>query len=98
LKLLIIVSSILLPLIMFYLQNKSRLFRISVNIIAIMATIIAGSIVSTAIVQVLIDDEVFMTTIHAILLNPLFLITGAYLGIFIIYRLLMLTVNERNHE
>ncbi|MFJ7733658.1 transposase [Lysinibacillus sp. NPDC097231] len=70
-------------------------FRFFFNVAAVVATIIFGCIAATSIYQVIADDAVFMTTIHAIFLNPFFLITGAYLGVFLIYRLLLLAMHER---
>lgn len=95
-KVLLVISSIAIPIIMFYLQNEWIKSRMIFNVIAVISTSIFGNIASTSIYQIIVDDAVFMTTIHAIFLNPFFLITGAYLGIYIIYRLLILTVNEKN--
>lgn len=94
-KFLFVISSIGIPVIMFYLQNKWKMFCLMFNIVAVISTIIFTNIASTSIYQIIVDDAVFMTTIHAIFLNPFFLITGAYLGIYIIYRLLILTANEK---
>ncbi|MDW0118565.1 transposase [Sporosarcina thermotolerans] len=94
-KVLLVIASITFPIIMFYLQNKNIKFRITFNITAVISAIVFGSIASTSIFQILIDNTVFMTAIHAIFLNLFFLITGAYLGVFIVYRLLILTMAER---
>lgn len=94
-KILLVVSSIAFPIVMFFLQNHSKLFRMIFNIIAVISTLILGNIAATSIYQILIDNTIFMTTIHGIFLNPYFLITGAYLGAFIIYRLVVLTLDER---
>ena len=94
-KILLIVSSIAFPIIMFFLQNRIRIFRMIFNIIAVIATLVFGNIASTSIYQIIIDNAVFMTTIHSIFLNPYFLITGAYLGVFTIYRLMILSLDER---
>ena len=94
-KILLVIASISFPIIMFYLQNKNIKFRIIFNVTAIISAIIFGNIASTSIFQILIDNAVFMTAIHGIFLNPFFLITGAYLGVFIVYRLLILTMAER---
>ena len=94
-KILLVIASISFPIIMFYLQNKNIKFRVIFNITAVISAIIFGNIASTSIFQILIDNAVFMTAIHGIFLNPFFLITGAYLGVFIVYRLLILTVDER---
>lgn len=57
------------------------------NILAVIFVIIFGSIASTSIYQIIIDDAVFMTKIHGLFLNELFLISGAYIGVFTIYYL-----------
>jgi len=80
---------------MLYLQHKSDKFKMIFNIVAVISTIIFGSIASTTIYQIIVDDTVFMTTIHAIFLNPFFLVTGAYLGVFFIYRLIIMALEER---
>lgn len=80
---------------MLYLKHKSHSFRTFFNIVAIISIIIFDSIASTSIYQIIIDGEVFMTTIHSLFLNPVFLVTGAYLGTFIVYRLMMLTLEEK---
>nr|WP_103977590.1 transposase [Lysinibacillus sphaericus] len=94
-KLLIILSSIVVPIIMLLLQYKSNSVHSLWNVLAVFALIIFGSIASTSIYQIIVDGAVFMTTIHAIFLNPLFLVVGAYLGVFMIYRLLLLTWKEK---
>jgi len=80
---------------MFYLQNKNIKFRVIFNITAVISAIIFGNIASTSIFQILIDNAVFMTAIHGVFLEPFFLIAGAYIGVFIVYRLLILTMAER---
>ncbi|MBZ5751909.1 transposase [Metabacillus rhizolycopersici] len=94
-KILLVVSSIAFPILMFFLQNHRKIFRMIFNITAVISTLIFGNIAATSIYQILIDNAVFMTTIHGIFLNPYFLITGGYLGVFIIYRLMVLTWDER---
>ncbi len=96
-KVLIIASTIAVPTLMLYLQYLSDRFRLFFNVVAIISSIIFGCIAATSIYQIIVDDAVFMTTIHAIFLNPLFLVVGSYLGMFIIYRLLLLTVDEKKH-
>ncbi|MFJ6210576.1 transposase [Lysinibacillus sp. NPDC092081] len=94
-KILLVSSSIVVPVVMLYLQHKNDKFKMIFNIAAVISTIIFGSIASTKIYQIIVDDAVFMTTIHAIFLNPVFLVTGAYLGVFIIFRLMILTLEDR---
>ncbi|MEK3764804.1 transposase [Solibacillus sp. FSL K6-4121] len=94
-KIILVVSSIIVPLIMVYIRNKISKSAILFNILAVIFVIIFGSIASTSIYQIIIDDAVFMTKIHGLFLNELFLISGAYIGIFVIYRLMVLTMKER---
>ncbi|WP_409369661.1 transposase [Lysinibacillus sp. 38-6] len=94
-KLLLIVLSIMVPLVMLLLQSKSMIARTAFNVLAVLATILFGGIASTSIYQIIVDDAVFMTTIHAIFLNSLFLITGAYMGVYLLYRLLLWTWQEK---
>ncbi len=93
-KLLLVISSIIGPALMLYLTRKSKTFNTIFTVGAVIAAIIFGSIASTSVYQIIIDNAVFMTAIHAIFLNPAFLITGGYLGIFIIYRLIKLALDE----
>lgn len=94
-KLLLVVMSILLPITMYVLQRFFRKIRILFNFAAILSTLIFGNIASFAIYEILKDQTVFMTNIHAVFLNPYFLLTGGYLGIYILYRLLMMTETNR---
>lgn len=95
LKFLLVASTVIVPAIMLFLSSKSDKLQMVFNSIAVLSIIIFGSIASTSIYQIIRDDEVFMTTIHALFLNPAFLVTGSYLGVFIIYRLMKLTLVER---
>ncbi|OAB39924.1 transposase [Paenibacillus macquariensis subsp. defensor] len=94
-KLLIILGSIVMPIAMFVIQKGWIKWRIYFNVVAVMSAVIFGEIAALAIYEILKDNTVFMTHIHAIFLNPLFLITGAYLGIYFLYRLLCLLYEER---
>ncbi|MCD8510022.1 MAG: transposase [Bacillus sp. (in: Bacteria)] len=90
-KLIMISLSIFLPIVMFYTQKKLLIAHRLFTIVAIASALLFGNITALSIYEVLGDNTVFMTTIHGILLNPLFLISGGYLGIYGIY-LLCLTL------
>ena len=94
-KLLLVLSIIIVPGVMLYLARKNKQVKTAFNGLAVVSTIIFGSIASTAIYQVIADNTVFMTTIHALFLNKVFIISGAYMGLFIIYRLVILTLEEK---
>lgn len=90
-----ILGSISLPLLMLYSQKISTKFNLVYNILAIIAILVFGNITSLSIYKVIKENSVFMTTIHAIFLNPFFLITGAYIGIYVLYRMLLLSMEEK---
>ncbi|WDU81446.1 transposase [Lysinibacillus sp. G01H] len=89
-------ATIGIPSLMVYLQHKWASFRFLFNILGVIAAILFSTIASTAITNIILEDVVFMTTIHAVFLNPVFLITGAYVGLYLIYRFIMITIHERD--
>lgn len=88
-KFIIVLASIVLPIVMCYLKAKIATFHIIFNAFAIIAALIFGNIAAISIYNVIVDNTLFMTTIHGIFLNPLFMITGAYLGIYMVYLLII---------
>ncbi|HDR7794813.1 TPA: hypothetical protein QCY19_003471 [Bacillus luti] len=82
---------------LFYLFAKQPKVRITLHICAYFALYVLGTILSINIYDILMQDLVFMTTIHGILLNPFFLISGAYIGIYILYLLLSHIIAERTN-
>lgn len=93
-KILLIVGSVTLPVIMFYTQKFWLKLRNIYNLIAIIAVLIFGNIASLSIYKIIKEDTVFMTNIHGIFLNPIFLMTDSYIGIYVLYRLLLLNMEE----
>lgn len=55
-----------------------------------------STIIAFTVYDALIHDTVFMTTVHRILLNPLFVITGSYIGIYILYLLLQKSLSKEH--
>ncbi|MGG3564358.1 transposase [Neobacillus rhizosphaerae] len=93
-KFILILGSIVAPLLLVILQKVQPKLRLLFNIVAILSALVFGNISSVAIYEIIKDDTVFMTNIHGIFLNPLFLLTGAYLGIYFIYRMVLWTLDE----
>ncbi|KAB0442789.1 transposase [Lysinibacillus fusiformis] len=91
----IIVTIIVIPALMVYLQQKSDKMRLVFNAIGVVSAILFGYIAATSITQIILEDMVFMTTIHAVFLNPIFLLTGAYLGLFFIQYMIDITIHFR---
>ncbi|GAB6433513.1 hypothetical protein bcgnr5390_49350 [Bacillus luti] len=86
-KLLIGTLPIILSFIFYWLAKRPTI-HVALHISAYLALYVLGTIISINIYDVLIQDLVFMTSIHGILLNPFFLIAGAYIGIYTLYLLL----------
>ncbi len=93
-KFLIVFGSIVVPIAMLMIQWKWIKWRIVFNVASVLSTLILGNISALAIYEILRDNTVFMTSIHAIFLNPMFLLTGAYLGVYLVYRLMLMTYEE----
>ncbi|MED0857515.1 hypothetical protein P4T44_24250, partial [Bacillus pseudomycoides] len=62
--------------------------RAFLDICAYLSLYILGILITFNIYDVVLHGLVFMTTIHSILLNPLFLLTGAYVGVYSLYLLI----------
>lgn len=90
----LVLASILLPLTMFYLRKKWAMLHAVFNVIALVSMLVFGNIAAVAVYQIIRDNTVFMTNIHAIFLNPFFLMTSSYFGIYIIYQLLNATLKS----
>lgn len=93
-KLLFIIGSIVAPFLMFLSRKIWHKLRLFYNVAALLSALVVGNILSLAIYSVIKDQTVFMTHIHGILLNPFFLLTGSYLGVYFIYRMVVWTFDE----
>ncbi|MFC4403871.1 transposase [Gracilibacillus xinjiangensis] len=91
---LLIAGSIVLPFVMFLARKKWDRIQIVYNVAALIALLLFGNLASVSIYQIIRDNTVFMTNIHGLFLNPFFLITGAYLGLYAIYQLINLSVKS----
>lgn len=91
---LIIAGSMLTPLLMFSLYMYWPQSKLVLNLLALISALIFGILSALAIHEMIKDNTVFMTNIHGLFLNPVFLITGAYIGVYFLYRLIILTFNE----
>lgn len=91
---LLIFSSVVLPLLMFLMAKKWTTLSFIFNLVALLSLLIFGNIASISIYKIIRDSTVFMTNIHAIFLNPFFLVTASYLGLYVTYLLLNLILKN----
>ena len=87
-KIVIVLLSIVIPVAMLLVARKGGMWERLFDAVAVLAAIVAGNIAAIAVYQIIRDNTVFMTSIHGIFLNPFFLVTGAYLGLYYTYCLL----------
>lgn len=93
-KFFIVLASILLPVLMVFSAKRWNKVERIFNWVALVSSITFGNIAATSVYEILKDNTVFMTNIHGIFLNPYFLITGSYLGIYLIYQLLHIAIKR----
>ncbi|TFJ91963.1 transposase [Lentibacillus salicampi] len=93
-KLFLVAGSIVLSVVMYLTQNHWYRLRFIFNVAAVICALIFGNITSLSIYQIIKDGTVMMTAIHAVFLNPLFLMTGSFLGLYMIYRILAAVIEE----
>ncbi|KAB8135763.1 transposase [Gracilibacillus oryzae] len=91
---LLIIGSIALPAIMFWAGEKWEKVPFVFNLAALVSLLIFGNLASVNIYQIIKNNTVFMTNIHGLFLNPFFLITASYLGIYLIYQLINKTLKS----
>lgn len=94
---LISLMAILIPFLMVWslkwIKNLHRIY----NLLALVSLYLFSITTAIYVLRTIMDQTVYLTTIHSILLNPFFTITGAYFGNYILYRLLLLTCFEWKH-
>ncbi|MEC0372430.1 transposase [Paenibacillus chibensis] len=84
----LIAAFIVVPFPMTALAVRFRVVRYALHLLALVCYYTVGSIITAAVYSNRAHDTVFTTDVHNVLLNPWFLFTGAYLGLYIPYRLL----------
>ncbi|MCP8968910.1 hypothetical protein [Ectobacillus ponti] len=68
--------------------------RLLLHVLAYICAYIFGAILSITIYEVRRNHTVFMTEVHEVLLNEVFLLCGAYLGAYGLYMLLRLIMEQ----
>lgn len=94
-KIMLVIGSIALPIFMFFTQKRWGRLRDIYHIIAMIAVLVFGNIASLSIYTIIKEGTVFMTAIHGIFLNPFFLMAGSYIGVYVLYGLLLLSAENQ---
>lgn len=75
-----------------------KTWRIVYDVLAVLCAYIFGIISTLAIYEILRDETVFMTNIHAVFQNGWFLFSGAYLGSYGMYVIQLWTLKQLRQE
>ncbi|GAB6991484.1 transposase [Paenibacillus pini] len=92
----IIASFIVIPFVMAFVSALSIIFRTIIHALALLSIYVSGSIVAAAIYRTRSHDTELTTDVHHVLLNPWFLFTGAYLGLYVPYLIMTRLWKEQN--
>lgn len=84
----LVLGTVLVPLAMMLAEMRIVILRLGYDILALLSSIGFGIVAAVAVYDVISSGTVFMTTVHQVFLNPFFLLTGAYLGVYVVYLLL----------
>lgn len=93
-KLVIWLTALMIPVAMAFMGYYWRSAHVMMAAAASLSAYVVGGILGTTIYDVIRNDTVFMTEVHKVFLNPFFLITGAYLGVYLLYGLLLFTAQS----
>lgn len=93
-KFVLIIGSFAAPVLMLFWQKAWPRLHFYIHALAILSALVFGNIATIAIYDIIVDQTVFMTNVHGVFLNPYFLLTGAYLGVFFLYKLLLWAFDE----
>lgn len=93
-SIIIVVLTLLIPPIMLICAWPFTMCRALFHVLAVGCAYTFGIISALSVYEILRDETVFMTNIHAIFKNELFLLSGAYLGSYGIYLMLRCMLRE----
>ncbi|MCQ6559676.1 hypothetical protein [Paenibacillus mendelii] len=72
---------------MYWLRGIGRPWQLIVDGVGLVAYCGFAVEISRTVIRVLVDDTVFMTQVHEVLLSTVFLLSGAYIGMYGLCRL-----------
>jgi len=87
-KIVLIAAFIAVPFVMAGLAHRNRALATALHLLAVLSFFVAGSIFAAVMYEVVKQGTQLTSQIHAVFLYPSFLIAGAYIGVYIPYRLL----------
>lgn len=95
LKIPIFLSTLILPLLMLWSTKWSKVFAPIYNVLAFISLYLFSVTVALYVLDTILEEKVYNTTIHGILLNPFFIISGGYFGMYALYQILRLIFSRK---
>ncbi|MFS0840035.1 hypothetical protein [Paenibacillus sp. 1P03SA] len=77
------------PWLLVWLQNKVTGAKRIMDTAAYAALVLFSGIAGVTVSEILVNGTVFMTSVHKVFLNPLFLASGGWLGLYALQRLIV---------
>ncbi|PWK13153.1 transposase [Tumebacillus permanentifrigoris] len=88
-QLVLILGTILVPICMFVLRHRP--LAAVFDLIAALSVLLANIAAGLAVLEIKQESTEFTTHVHEIFMDPLFLVTTGYIGVYSVYRLLVAT-------
>jgi len=85
----IVMGSLLAPLLMAYSSRRWEKSAFAFDLGYAAALLVFGNIAALTVASIIRRHAVFLTSVHAVFLDPFFLLSGAYLGVYVVYRALL---------
>ncbi|MEC0247627.1 hypothetical protein P4H65_17695 [Paenibacillus chitinolyticus] len=77
------------PWLLVWLQNKVTGAKFIIDVLAYAALVLFSGIAGITVAEILVNNTVFMTSVHKVFLNPFFLASGGWLGLYALQRLIV---------
>ncbi|TCZ80093.1 hypothetical protein E0485_04340 [Paenibacillus albiflavus] len=88
------ISVVILPFIVLFLYRLLGKWRFIIDVVAAVAAMSFAIVSTVAVYQIRRDGTIFMTNIHRLFDNYIFLISGAYLGMYGLCQLIRYSIKK----
>ncbi|MGE6228010.1 hypothetical protein [Paenibacillus chitinolyticus] len=83
---------VVVPWLLVWLQNKVAGAKFVIDIASYAALVLFSGIAGVTVGEILVNNTVFMTSVHKVFLNPVFLVSGGWLGLYALQRLIVVGI------
>ncbi|MDN4523126.1 transposase [Fictibacillus fluitans] len=96
LKIVMVLIILFLPVFMYALKEKFAPMATVFTCLAYFSFLAFSIIASLTVYDIIVTHRVFMTTVHRIFLNPVFITSASYLGLHLLYLLFSAIIKQRS--